>query len=449
MARRLVQDVVPGERRSIRNIPLPASKTEPVAKAKKKAEDEAEAQTPQPSRAGRGGGGSTANSKSKAKGGFPRWAMWAIGVVAVCGIIYGASFFFVSASVSVIPKEASASADTAGSAFLEATDGRLSYKMVSLSREAGKEVPASGEEKVERKASGKVVIYNDFSSTAQTLVANTRFETPAGLIFRITAPVSVPGQKTVNGVTTPGSIAVTVTADAPGEKYNVGLSDFTIPGFKGDPKFGKITAKSDPKSPISGGLVGIVKKVAAADVTAAKTAIETGLKTELRDAIRSQIPESHVMFETGSTFAFEELAQAPGKTANSATIREKGTMYGILFDRAELSEYLASRLIQSSNKDVSVRNFDELTFTLDNLATYSPTTAKEIAFKIKGDVDFVWNIHGAAIAEALKGQKRAKIEGILSNFESVKKANIVIIPPWSLSLPDDSSKIEVKVSQGS
>src|SRR5208337_1616852 len=76
--------------------------------------------------------------------------------------------------------------------------------------------PASGEQNVSLKAQGTITIYNAYSSSQQTLVAATRFVTPAGKIFRLVNSVVVPGAAVTNGQIVPSSIAVPVVADQVG-----------------------------------------------------------------------------------------------------------------------------------------------------------------------------------------------------------------------------------------
>jgi len=59
--------------------------------------------------------------------------------------------------------------------------------------------PATGKEKVEEKASGRLTIFNAFSSQPQVLIAGTRFQSPEGKIFRLTDRITIPGAKINNG----------------------------------------------------------------------------------------------------------------------------------------------------------------------------------------------------------------------------------------------------------
>ena len=77
-------------------------------------------------------------------------------------------------------------------------------------------MPTTGEEAVEVKASGKIMVYNNFSSEPQRLIIRTRFETKEGLIYRIPESIVVPGKTVKMGWETPGSKEIGVFADEPG-----------------------------------------------------------------------------------------------------------------------------------------------------------------------------------------------------------------------------------------
>jgi len=444
MAKKFVQDIVPGGRRSIRNIPLPGAKLGVDIKA----EDISETKIPETEII------QTKISKPpvsktpkgmKSSGRFKGVWVWVGSTVALFVVIYAVSFMFVSATVTVTPKESNIPVSISGSASLQASEGQLSYTVVSLSSQASKEVRASGEEKVDRRASGKIVIYNNFSTSPQVLIAKTRFETPKGLIFRISDQVTVPGQRVISGVTTPGSVTVTVFADQSGEDYNVGLTDFTIPGFKGDPRFEKFSAKSDPTSPIGGAFSGVVKKVIASDAASAKASIETKLKNDLQDTLSSQIPDTHILFKNASTFSFEELPQGTSAATSTVMIVEKGSIYGIIFAREDLSRFLTNLQISGENKEVDVVNLDSLVFTIDNLNAFNPDTSKVVSFKLSGNAKFVWKIDKEKISNSFVGQKKSKVRANLAGFDSIEKANVSVKPLWFFTLPKDAKKIRVEV----
>lgn len=455
MAKRIVQDVLPPHRRSIRNIPLPENRTEAEIrgtreKRRVQTEDSTvvetkEARRPEKIKVPK----SELETLPRSKRSSNRFVMWTGVTVCLAVLGYALSFLFVSATVTVIPKEKTLPINITATAEKSPTNAELGFTIVTITREGNKEVPASGEEKVERKASGKILIYNNYSSAPQTLVKNTRFETSDGLIFRIESQVTVPGQKTVNGEKNPGSVSATVIADEAGEEYNIGLADFTIPGFKGDPRFASFNAKSDPQSPIGGGFIGTVKKVTQADMTAAQTAIQTQLKNELLTSVEPQIPETHVLFSDAAIFSFEQLPQEEGSDDKTAKIRQQGTVYGILFSKDQLNNYVAAKRLEEEKGEspISIANLNELTFQFKNKSTFDPKSSLNVEFSLTGNARFVWDINSDMVSKALAKQKRRDIKNILINFSEIDKANVVVRPVWVGTLPKNQEKIKVVVSQ--
>ena len=163
-----------------------------------------------------------------------------------CNYRFSACVFalFSGAKVIITPKQNRTLIDVSSVAVLDGSAEELSYEIMTIEETSSKKIAATGREEIEEKASGRIVIFNDFNTSSQRLIKNTRFETSEGLIYRINKSVVVPGQKTEDGEKVPGSVEVTVYADEAGEGFNIGLMDFTIPGFKGSPRFAKFYARS-------------------------------------------------------------------------------------------------------------------------------------------------------------------------------------------------------------
>lgn len=88
-----------------------------------------------------------------------------------------------------------------------------------------------------KKATGKIMIYNEFSTAEQKLIINTRFESPDGRIYKLAQSITVPGKKIINQQEIPGQIEAVVIAEEEGSQYNIDPTKFTIPAFKGGPKY--------------------------------------------------------------------------------------------------------------------------------------------------------------------------------------------------------------------
>jgi len=190
-----------------------------------------------------------------------KWLYFGVFILVLI-IAFGVSFAFKSATIRITPKQESKTLSDVFTAKKNSTEDSLSFTDLSINKDIERTLDSTTtttEQKVDNNAQGKIVIYNNFSSEPQKLIATTRFETPEGLIFRIIEPVTVPGKQTKDGRVVSGSIEVTVKADKPGATYNIGLKDFTIPGLKGSPKYTEIYARS--KTEMSGGFSGMQKVI--------------------------------------------------------------------------------------------------------------------------------------------------------------------------------------------
>src|SRR3989344_8893526 len=195
MPRNIVQDVLPPERRSIRNIPLPSRRISDISNSTVEKREE---------------GGSDITEENeiappKRPRITPRFMIWAIAIVCIIGVFFAAASFFVSADIHITPKQQKIPLNntTVTAVKGDGGDSALSYQVITLTEAKGKEVASSGSEEVSTKATGSIVIYNNFSSSPQKLIKNTRFETPNGLIYRISDAITVPGTSIKDGKVIP------------------------------------------------------------------------------------------------------------------------------------------------------------------------------------------------------------------------------------------------------
>lgn len=485
MVKKIVEDVLP-PRRSIRNIPLSDEKiakenpkprarrsgassavlakekieidnvTERVTSKNSVAENHTETAPSGPAVVGvASNNGNRGNNNSnddhsfeeenfggKKRHGWRRVFIWGVAVASLVFLVYISSFAFVKATVKIIPKQWVAPVEIS----LEASKNgeKLSYNLVTISSEAGREVKATGEEQVETKASGEIVIFNNHSSSSQTLIKNTRFQNSDGLIFRIKDAVTVPGTTTKGGTTTPGSLKVMVFAEEPGEKYNVGLEDFIIPGFAGDPRQKTITAKSDPASPIGGGFVGKTKVAEKADIDSANASIEEEIRTKLQARAISETPKDQVFFPTSSIVTFENVSDNSG--GSSLTVKKRGTLTGALFNKKELSSLLNGFLPEEAKSlPNNITKWSDVNFILEEDSKANLTSGELIKFNLEGNITAIASIDPSHISSSLAGKKRSNFSQIMSEIRSVAKAELQTHPSWSRSLPRSTDKIKVEI----
>ncbi len=258
---RIIQDVIPPAERSIRRIPLSDRQ---MRASRSKEENERISWVKPP----------------KKRNKLAYYGGWAAAVVILVVIIRLVTF--AEASVTIKPKEQTASVEEklTASKDTEAKEA-IPFEVLKITGKSEKKIKASSEETVEKKASGEIVIFNKHSSNPQVLIQNTRFETPEGLIFRTNQSVTVPGTQEKDGEIIPGQVRVKVFADKTGEKYNIGLTDFTVPGFKGLPQFKNFFARS--ASEMTGGFSGKMRTVDPETLEAARKELQQGLEVSLKE----------------------------------------------------------------------------------------------------------------------------------------------------------------------
>ncbi len=392
------------------------------------------------------GGDMSEVAESRRKG--PMVLMWLIisGLVIFSFIII--STVFSKVTVEVIPEQARVILDnTTIQAKRSAGTGELEFGVVSVEVMEEKIVLATGTEKVTRKATGQITIFNNFDEKPQELVVNTRFQTPDGKIYRIQKAIVVPGMKKVDTQDIPGSVEVTVTADKAGADYNIALTDFTIPGFAGGPKFEKFSAKS--KTPMTGGFIGEIKTVSPADAEKTRQELRQKLTTQTNN-LKPQVPEDFILFDDALVTTFESIPLAESDQsldANEIKIAEKAVASGFLFDKEKLSAYLAEKFIDDyDGEGVLIYNFDELKFTLLEKDKLDYKNTDLITITLSGNAHIVWIIDQAVFKDSIRGLNKKEFSNIISRFPAIKSVIPHFLPPWKRTIPDDPAKIKIKLA---
>jgi hypothetical protein len=360
------------------------------------------------------------------------------GVVAVvlAGILVLSTVFH-GATVTVTPRTQAVSLKDDVTAVKSSTTSGLSFQSKTIKQTGSVQLKATGEKQVSTQASGTIVIYNNYNSTAQRLVKNTRFETPEGLIYRISDSVTVPGKVG----STPGTVEAVVLADEAGEKYNVGLKDFTIPGFKGDPRFNSFYAKSKPSKPLAGGFAGTVKIVAEADLLKAQADIKTKATVELLKQAEAQVPEGSVFFAGANTVSCAPLPQE-NVSSSEVLVKMECALSAVFFDKLALSSQLAKmRANGYQGEPIFIRDIENLTFIPRD--GFDPS-AETVSFTVQGDSIFEWAYDEAAYKQKLAGATKADVASITQAFPTIEKVDVSIRPFWLKTFPSEVSDITVK-----
>lgn len=447
-----IDDIVPTGKKSIRNIPVPIRKMDPERELSKSVdESRVDAGTPRVDHgnirpeirdlASRYSGNQSSAPAStppsrptysppKERSGSNR--TWVYVVVGLIIFIGGFFAFSNGATISYMPKKISlAFTNDAYLAKQTAEAGELSYSTIKLSAQKESTAPASGEESVSEKAKGKVMIYNE-QSAPQQLVKTTRLETPDGKIFRIEQDVNIPAK---------GSVEVTAVADVAGKEYNVGLSDFTIPGFKTyATKYKQVFARS--KTPMAGGFVGMRSKVAEDKLAEVRSSLEQEIAKSLSAEASSKVPEGFILFQSLANITYEMMPIE--KSGDSeAKIIVRGDLNAYIFKSTEFASYLVKQKNKTlDNILMSISDPSKLNISLTDTLVSASTSSIKIS--LLGPLDLVAVTDEKALASSVLGKSRDELDTILKSFPTIESANAKVRPFWKSSFPKNLEDIKIE-----
>jgi len=349
---------------------------------------------------------------------------------------------FAGAIVTVSPRQATVSLPTSLVSLPDAPLGQLSYETVTVSGKAERTLASQGETSSVASAQGTIVIYNAYNTSAQKLIANTRFETPDGKIYRIHEAVVVPGgTRKADGTLSPGSVSTVVYADQGGETYNIGATRFTIPGFKNDPRFNAFYAETQG---ITGGMSGTRPLVNEAELESAKASMEKELAESLVASVPSAIPEGYAQIQNTFIPIYGSITiHSAGEGQALVSLPASGTVAAVRL--ADLANMVAKGQVEGyGGEAVTFLHPEEIAITASTEIS-APAISERLTLTFSGASPLVWQFDPEALKQALAGKTKAEFDSIASSFApAIAEATASIRPFWKTAFPENTKKIEVR-----
>lgn len=314
---------------------------------------------------------------------------------------------------------------------------------LSFSKTVTREFTATGKDSIPQRARGIVRITNSFSSLPQPLVAGTRFSTPAGVLFRLTKTVTVPGATTVQGKFTPQSIDAEATADVPGEESNLlGQIPLTIPGFKGTSKYEGFSAIA-PQG-FSGGAHGVSVVITKDDLKRAQEETTKAAFNELKDEIARTIPADFISPEELRMVEIVKVESvAAGTHQEKFIVQATATGRALVFHPQDAEGLIKSFVLEDArNKNQEVMDGSaRMTYQARNV----DFTKGRADVTVSGTVKATTLISHTELASLVAGKKQNSISELLRGRPEVSTFTLSFFPPWRSSAPADTGKIRFVV----
>jgi len=382
--------------------------------------------------------------KRTRRSGFTIWAVAFISIVALVGVGF---FAFRGTTITVIPREQTVVFDeqTVYTAYPEGegpSAGSIVYNTISREFEESTTVEATSVENVEEYARGVLTIVNNHSTADLRLIKNTRFETPAGLVYRIRDSVDVPGKTD----SAPGELEVTVYADEPGERYNIGpVSKLTLPGLKttGPDMFENVYARSS--SSMSGGFVGERPVVSEQDQNSAQSQLRTILEERARTAFNDTEATDIYIFPELQSVVYEILPPDFAEDG-SVRVRQKAVVTVPAFE----GDVFAKALAEATSADAGsgeVRIIDPTSFAITLVEPDDIEIGSDVLeFTLSGNARFEWVVDSELLARDLAGNAKETFQNILESHPGIEEASAQVRPFWKTRFPEDVSNIKIIVN---
>jgi len=374
-------------------------------------------------------------------------------VVAIVVALIAAYLFLPKATIIIFAKNKSQSVEaeikgSVNTTSVDFTNGNIPAKLVSVDDELTQTFSASGgKNSTNQKAKGTITIYNEFSDKSQSLVATTRFENEGGLIFRLVKSITVPGVTQVSGETKPGAIEADVIADEAGDKYNIGPSSFTIPGFKGsgNEKYTKFYAKSF-KSMTGGGNNGsTVKAITDADINDAKNKVAAQLNNHIKQKTKDSIGSENIVLDDAISIGNQtyKTSNAEGDLTESFTVTVGAKANVLIFSENDVKSILNAKLNASvGNSEKSEDNY----LTVDYGKADVDLTGGTIIFRVNGQGKIGSTIDTENLKKGILGKNEEDLTAYLKTYPEISKYEIIYWPPFiNGKIPSYENRVEIKL----
>jgi hypothetical protein len=229
-----------------------------------------------------------------------------------------------------------------------------------------------------------------------------------------------------------------VYADSYGADYNSEPTDFTIPGFKGTPRYVGFFGRSDGK--ISGGASGDVSMPAISDINAAKDELALELGQKLKEKLLQVKEEGYTPLYSAIDIEYSDNEKdiMQGKTA---TYEVTATGYLMLADTGALTQKLAQGIRDYNDEPVRLDNSDALTYTIKDTTDLSTSTSTEVL--VEGMPTVVWVTSADEIQRLFAGKSRSDFKSIMEKITSIESGEISFSPLWLSTFPSDIEKIKI------
>lgn len=326
-------------------------------------------------------------------------------------------------------------------AKLDAAQGIAPAVVKEIKKTASVDFTATGKREVGEKATGTVRFTNAQDETTASIPAGTQVVTSSGLAFVTNEAVTVaeptygPPSTCGSDLRCEGSASASVTAVAPGSKYN-GASGSASGSFDG--------ASGAFSGSTTGGTDKTITVVSQADFDAAKEKLQAQDSNKIKSELKKQFDATVVVID--ESFAVEPAAPssspAVGQEASSAKLTADTTYRLVGIARSNLRSIydtsIKAQIAGEKNQKIYESGDESTAFT-----EFSKTdTGYKVRAQASGQVGP--NIDDKALAKQLVGRRAGEIQQLIEPIQGVEDVEVKFSPFWVTKAPKNADKITIK-----
>lgn len=305
-----------------------------------------------------------------------------------------------------------------------------------------KDFPATGQTTAEKKATGTITVYNEYSTSPRTLIPS-RFVSADGKLFWSTKTITIPGYKKEGTRIIPGQVEVAVEAAKPGKEYNIGPSTFALPALAGSALYTTIYAKSF--SDMTGGSIGQASSVTEEDLENAKGSLIEETKHLSKEAMFARAPLGFILLdETISQEILEATSSAKEGDAVDSFKYKVSVKSTAFYFKKEILDNFINNLINSNLKEDEEFLEDNLEISYSSDAVNIEVGDFNLKVTVKANVYKKINVDD--LKKALLGRTEGEARLILQSLDNISDFTLKNKPFLKRTLPKEPEKIEIVVS---
>lgn len=359
-------------------------------------------------------------------------------LVLIC--LAGASYILIKpkAEISVWPKKSPLVVKT------QVVVGKDIAKEIETQEcSSSQEFPATGTKTLNTKASGTVRVYNAYSTTPQILIANTRFVSDNGKLFRTPQKIVIPGAHYEGSKLVPGEADATLEAGEAGEEYNIDPSTFSLPALAGTSRYTAFYAKSS--SSMTGGSKSQTSQVTQEDLDSAEDSLSDIALENCEKTLQSSLPPEDFIINNDALQADILEITSPAKAGDSAdnfTLSIKAKATALSFKKSDLEAFTKTYI---ESKVPEGKQLDQNSIAI----SYSPENIDLTKGKIFLNVEISSQIYSTIdednIKEAAISKRSEEITAALKQFSELDKFQLRLWPFWANKAPFEKEGVIIKL----